>query len=143
VIWWAVATRGELYQLSVEVEWLLGFAVITAVSGCVSICVRSWSVRQKERPSDQPQAEMEVRSSEPRLVGAAPKGTPTAAEETLDDDVFRFIEGTKKYWTCPSCHNTFISLQVHPACPTCGSLSVVQRPQSGKVRYGMSMVVKT
>jgi hypothetical protein len=143
VIWWTVATRGELYQFSVEVEWLVGFAVITAVSGCVSICVRSWAVRQKELPSEETTAEPDVRSSESGLVGAAVTGTPMAVEESLDDDVFRFIEGTKKYWTCPSCHNTFISLQPHPACPTCGSLSVVERPRSGKVRYGMSMVVKT
>jgi hypothetical protein len=64
-------------------------------------------------------------------------------DPVMDDDVFHFIEDTKRHWTCPVCRNAFISLQVQPACPACGSLSVKERPQSGDFHRAKHMTVRS
>jgi hypothetical protein len=145
IFWWAVATGGTFYTPDPDGSFRFALVVFTLLSGYTSVCVRRWSLRgvMPAKMEAQP-GEEDARAETPcPAEPAGPAAELARGEKSVEDDIFVFIEGNKRYWRCPACHDLFLSLQVQPTCPRCGSRSVFEQNVSGEGRRVQTWAART
>lgn len=145
MLWWGVM-GGALLAAGVDGELLFAFVLVTLLCGYISTCAHEWSLRRREAEEEVEKAAPTAPSLESPTASAVAPEEPTVEtlgdKPVIDDEVFHFIEDNRRYWSCSACRDTFISLQVHPSCPRCGSESVQERREGREIRSVESFVTR-